>query len=179
MMETVVGFIGEGAVYASYLKQAYRFAYHSPDPSTQVGCVIVNPTMGVVSGASNSPPLAISISKINTPVDKALYMEHAERNALYRCAQSLMSSKDCHAYTTLPPCIECARGLIQSGISKVVSHKEMLDRYLEKASPTDTQRIEDGIRLLDEVGVPFILWSGTVFPLPTVSVRVKGSVWTP
>jgi dCMP deaminase len=181
MMQTITGFVGEGAVYASYLKQAYRFAQHSPDPSTQVGCVIVHPTMGVIAGASNSLPegLQHKQERLNDYTQKNIYMEHAERNALYRCCQSVLSTTGCHAYVTLAPCVDCARGLIQSGIVQVVAHKEMLDLY---ASDSEAQRrltIETGWKLLYEAGIKCLLWSGRVFEFPSVSIRVRGRQWTP
>jgi dCMP deaminase len=181
MMQTITGYAGEGAVYASYLKQAYRFAQHSPDPSTQVGCVIVHPTMGVIAGASNALPegLKLTEDRLKDHSQKSIYMEHAERNALYRCCQSLLSTTGCHAYVTLAPCVDCARGLIQSGITQVVAHREMLDLYAPDASMSRRASIEQGWNMLCEAGIKCALWSGLVFQVQTVSVRVRGKQWTP
>lgn len=181
MMQTITGFVGEGAVYASYLKQAYRFAQHSPDPSTQVGCVIVHPKMGVIAGASNSIPEGLhhTQERLDDPSHKNIYMEHAERNALYRCCQSVLSTAGCHAYVTLAPCIDCARGLIQSGITQVIAHREMLDLYAPDASILKRASIEQGWNMLCEAGIKCALWSGVVFQVQTVSVRVRGKLWTP
>lgn len=178
MMKVVSGFAWDGAVYASYLKQAYRFAQHSPDPSTQVGCVIVHPTMGVMTGTSNSLPHGITeTDEILLNKDtKSIYMEHAERNALYRCCQSVLSTKGCHAYSTLAPCSDCARGLIQAGVTKLVAHKEMLDLY---DSPSIRESIRIGWDMMTQAGVECVLWSGRVFELATVQVRVRGRLWTP
>jgi dCMP deaminase len=178
MMKVVSGFTGDGAVYASYLKQAYRFAQHSPDPSTQVGCVIVHPSMGVIAGSSNSLPEGIVATDeiLLSKEAKIIYMEHAERNALYRCCQSVLSTKGCHAYSTLAPCIDCARGLIQSGITKLVAHKEMLELY---DSPSNLDSIHKGWNMMLQAGIECVLWSGTVFQVPTTQVRVRGKLWTP
>lgn len=181
MMQTITGFVGEGAVYASYLKQAYRFAQHSPDPSTQVGCVIVHPTMGVIAGASNALPdgLHPSHTRLSDSSQKNIYMEHAERNALYRCCQSVLSTTGCHAYVTLAPCVDCARGLIQAGITQLVAHREMLDLYAPDAEMTRRASIDQGWQMLCEAGIKCVLWSGVVFQVQTVSVRVRGKQWTP
>lgn len=177
-MKVLSGFAGEGAVYASYLKQAYRFAQHSPDPSTQVGCVIVHPTMGVIAGSANTLPEGIKPTDdiLLNPINKSIYMEHAERNALYRCCQSVLSTKGCHAYSTLAPCKECARGLIQAGITKVVAHKEMLDLY---DSASTVESIQRGWEMMSQAGIECVLWSGTVFQVSTTQVRVRGRLWTP
>lgn len=177
-MELITGFTSDGAIYASYLKEAYRTAQHSPDPSTQVGCVIVNPLMGVIARGCNDLPKGIIQSKDKLEgMNKSIYVEHAERNAIYRCSQSVLSSTGCHAYVTLAPCMDCARALIQSGITQVVSHKEMLDKYTVDSEKL--KHIEYGARLLAEAGIRNIVWSGTVFTIPVISVRVRGNLWTP
>ena len=49
-------------------------------------------------------------------------MEHAERNAIYNAARMGISLKGCTLYQTpMFPCSDCARGIIQSGITTVVS----------------------------------------------------------
>lgn len=181
-MDIVTGFVADGAVYASYLKQAYRFAQQSKDPSTQVGCVIVNPTMGVIAGSANNLPDSIrpTPEMLSDPIQKGIYIEHAERNAIYKCSQSVLSSKGCHAYVTLSPCLNCARGLIQAGITKVIAHKEMVDIYLQLTHSEEHKKsIEIGWRMLKEAGVNCVLWSGRVFQAPTLYVRVKGHQWAP
>ena len=172
-MEVLSGFVGEGAVCASYLQQAYRIAQYSQDPSTQVGCVIVHPSMGVISLANNSFPNGITPTHERLHgADKHIYMEHAERNALYRCTQGVLSTKGCHMYTTLLPCFDCARGIIQSGITQVFGHKEMYDLY----HPTT---VRDGIALLEEAGIRCAIWQGKVFTVHQLSVFVRGNAWKP
>lgn len=45
---------------------------------------------------------------------------HAESNALMKIAKSTNSSISATLYTTLSPCVECAKLLIQAGIERVV-----------------------------------------------------------
>lgn len=52
---------------------------------------------------------------------KYLYTEHAERNAIYHAARHGVSLKDCRIYVTLFPCADCARAIIQSGITKIIA----------------------------------------------------------
>lgn len=51
---------------------------------------------------------------------KYQFFEHAERNALYMAARRGISVDGCTAYISAHPCNECARGLIQAGIKRVV-----------------------------------------------------------
>ena len=59
---------------------------------------------------------------------------HAESNAIMKCARSAESTESCTLYTTLSPCFECAKLIIQAKIIRVV--------YREK------YRSDDGLKLL-------------------------------
>lgn len=45
---------------------------------------------------------------------------HAESNAIAKCARSTSSAEGSTIYTTLSPCFECSKLIIQAGISRVV-----------------------------------------------------------
>ena len=60
---------------------------------------------------------------------KYFYTEHAERNALYNAARLGVSTKGCKIYTTLFPCADCARGIIQSGITRVITYRPDLEHH--------------------------------------------------
>ena len=69
-------------------------------------------------------------------------MLHAEANAITKLAKSNNSSIGATLYVTLSPCIECAKLIIQSGITRVV--------YIEK------YRITDGLELLERAGIEVV-----------------------
>ena len=69
-------------------------------------------------------------------------MLHAEANAITKLAKSNNSSEGATLYVTLSPCIECAKLMIQSGITRVV--------YIEK------YRITDGLELLKRAGIEVV-----------------------
>jgi len=48
------------------------------------------------------------------------YVLHAEANAITKVAKSSNSSEGATLYVTATPCIECAKLIIQAGISRVV-----------------------------------------------------------
>jgi dCMP deaminase len=52
---------------------------------------------------------------------------HAELNLISKLAKSTNSSVDSNLYVTLSPCQECAKLIIQSGISKVFYSEEYRD----------------------------------------------------
>lgn len=52
---------------------------------------------------------------------------HAEANALYWCAKTEIITEGATLYLTLSPCANCALGIIQSGIKRVVFKEKYRD----------------------------------------------------
>ena len=116
----------------------------SKDPSTQVGACIVNADKRILSMGYNGMPRCCSDDdfpwdKNDNPLDsKYLYVCHAELNAILNCAVGTV--RGCTVYTTLFPCNECAKAIIQSGISEVVY---MSDKYADSDSVMASKRMFD------------------------------------
>jgi len=95
----------------------------SKDPSTQVGACIVNPNKKIVGIGYNGATKGFSDddfpwSRDGEPLEtKYLYVVHAEKNAILNATKHLV---DCTIYVTLFPCNDCAKAIIQSGITRVV-----------------------------------------------------------
>jgi dCMP deaminase len=65
----------------------------------------------------------------NALENKYMYVIHAEPNAIAHAAESV---RGCIMYLTWFPCSECAKSIVQSGISKLVYlHSHTTDRYRE------------------------------------------------
>ena len=98
-------------------------AEDSPD-TTKVGCVITSPDGEVlvtacndfVQGAKQTP------ERLQRP-QKYTWIEHAERNAIYKAASKGVSLEGTTMYINWWPCVDCCRGIIQSGITKIVSSR--------------------------------------------------------
>ena len=114
----------------------------SKDPSTQVGACIVNSEKRILSMGYNGMPRCCSDDefpwgKDENPLDsKYLYVCHAELNAILNCASG--NVRGCTVYTTLFPCNECAKAIIQSGIAEVVY---MSDKYSDSDSVLASKRM--------------------------------------
>ena len=96
----------------------------SKDPSTQVGACIVNKNNVIESIGYNGLPKGCSDDEfpwekegemLNT---KYPFVVHAELNAILNAKGKDLSG--CKIYVALFPCNECAKAIIQSGISEVV-----------------------------------------------------------
>lgn len=105
-----------------FLDLAEHIAEWSHDPRTKVGAVIVDDQKRVVSMGYNGFPRGIKDSeeRYNDRSTKHLFVCHAERNALDNAPHSV---EGCTMYVPLLPCNECAKSIIQNGISKVISYK--------------------------------------------------------
>jgi dCMP deaminase len=99
-------------------------AQRSKDPSTQVGSCIVDRRNRIVgigyagfpSGCSDDElPWAREGAPLET---KYPFVCHAELNAILNHISADLAG--CTIYTTLFPCNECAKAIIQSGITEVV-----------------------------------------------------------
>ena len=111
--------------YKRWMEKAQQFADWSKDTSTQVGCVIVDNDNRLVSQGYNGFPCGV-VDTIPARYDRPLkymYTEHAERNAIYNAALMGTSTKNCYMFTQLFPCVDCARGIIQSGIHTLVTYE--------------------------------------------------------
>lgn len=98
----------------------------SKDKSTQIGAIIVGVDNEIVSTGYNSFPRGINddVEERHERPEKYYWFEHAERNAIYNAARIGVSTKGCTMYLTCGcPCADCARGIINAGISKVVMEK--------------------------------------------------------
>lgn len=105
-----------------YLKIAQEVATWSKDPSTKVGAVIIGDNGQIVSQGYNGFPRGIldTIERLNDRPLKYKLVVHAERNALLNALYNGASVKGCALFVHgLPVCNECAKSIIQAGISKV------------------------------------------------------------
>ena len=95
----------------------------SNDRSQQVGSVIVDSDNVVLSIGYNGIPRGCDddVEERHARPTKYFYFEHAERNAIFSAARVGAKLKDAIIYVTMFPCADCARGIIQSGITKVVA----------------------------------------------------------
>ncbi|KAJ8720905.1 hypothetical protein PYW08_006370 [Mythimna loreyi] len=107
-----------------FMATAFLAAKRSKDPSYQVGACIVNKDNKIVGIGYNGMPIGCSddefpwAKKTPSPLDsKYLYVCHAEMNAIMN--KNSADVKDCTMYVGLFPCNECAKMIIQAGITKI------------------------------------------------------------
>lgn len=122
----------------SYMDMAAIWAANSYCKRRKVGALLVKDRMIISDGYNGTPSGFENICEDENGVTKP-YVLHAEANAITKVARSGNSSRNATLYVTAAPCIECAKLIIQAGISRVVYK--------------DEYRLTDGIDLLARAGI--------------------------
>lgn len=120
-----------------YMQTAYQFAKLSYASRRRVGCVIVKDEQLVSFGYNGTPHGFDNCCEVNDITKREVL--HAESNAITKLAKSTMTSVDAELYTTTMPCFDCAKLIIQAGISKVYYCEDYRD--------------SSGVRLLESAGI--------------------------
>jgi dCMP deaminase len=106
-----------------YLEVAKNISTWSKDPSTKIGAIIIGNRGQIVSQGYNGFPANIKDTqfRLNNREEKYKYVIHAEMNCIYNACHSGISLQNTSLYVYgLPDCSECAKGVIQVGIKKVI-----------------------------------------------------------
>lgn len=103
-----------------FLRLADEVASWSKDPSTQVGCVLVDDKKRVIGMGYNGFARGVkdSLSLLNNRPIKYQMIIHAEANALLNAVANVEGA---HAYVSQRPCAPCMALLLQSGITSLIS----------------------------------------------------------
>ncbi len=123
---------------------AMMSAERSKDPNTQVGACIVDTNNKILSMGYNGMPSGcdddkMPWGKIGAALDnKYFFVCHAELNAILNYGGGSLKEATC--YSTLFPCNECAKAIIQSGIKEVVY---LSDKYADTESTIASKRMFD------------------------------------
>jgi dCMP deaminase len=101
-----------------FLGLALYYSSFSKDPSTKVGCVLVNDfnvPVGIGYNGFSRESQDLEQHLTNRP-EKYKRTIHAEENAIYNKTGEIRGSI---AYLTHPPCVPCVNRLSQNGIKEV------------------------------------------------------------
>jgi len=129
------------AIDTRYLKMARIWASNSYCVRRQVGALLVKDKM-IISDGYNGTPSGFENECEDENDNTKSYVLHAEANAITKVAKSNNSSDGSTLYITTSPCMECAKLIIQAGITRVV--------YEEK------YRITDGLDLLERAKIKLV-----------------------
>jgi dCMP deaminase len=133
-----------------FMGVALLSAQRSKDPGTQVGACIVNNKNKIVGAGYNGLPTGchdddFPWGREGEYLDtKYPFVCHAELNAILNNIG--MDLGGCRIYTALFPCNECAKAIIQAGITEVIY---LSDKY------DGNEIVRASKRMLDTAGVGY------------------------
>lgn len=132
----------------SALFNAHEF---SKDPARKVGALILNPkTYEVRSTGYNGMPRGCDDNHPDRLIkpEKLLWFEHAERNAIYNAARIGTPLEGNILISTMFPCADCARGIVQAGIEGVIALRPQDDdTWLEQYKKSQEIFDATGVKL--------------------------------
>lgn len=121
-----------------YMRMARIWAENSYCERRKVGALLVKNNRIISDGYNGTPSGFENICENEFNRTKP-YVLHAEANAITKVARSSNSSEGATLYVTASPCIECAKLIIQAGITRVVFAEHYRDT--------------EGLELLERAGI--------------------------
>lgn len=127
-----------------FMSIALLSAKRSKDPSTQVGSCIVGSDNRILGIGYNGAPNGFTDDEF--PWDregdalktKYFYVVHAERNAILNYPGNRRDLNGAKLYVYLFPCNECAKEIVQCGISEVIY---LSDKYADTKETIASKKI--------------------------------------
>lgn len=125
---------------------AAKAARGSPNRVRQVGAAIAFADGGEPLAACNTFPDGVRDLDWRHGGDgRFVWMEHAERNAIFQAARDGRSLAGATIAATFFPCIDCARAIVQTGIQRLVAPEPALEDPVWGASfPRSRIILEEG-----------------------------------
>ena len=99
------------------MKTAQRASSRSPNRVRQVGAVLVARDGTEIAACNTFPAGVRDIEERHAGDGRFVWMEHAERHAIFEAARRGVPTAGAHLTTTFFPCIDCARAIVDSGIA--------------------------------------------------------------
>jgi len=131
-----------------FLTMADHVATASKDPSTKVGCVLIDAKRRVIGVGYNGFPRGVQDlpERYADRPTKYMMVQHAEANAVL---QATVPTEGATAYVTHPPCASCAGILIQAGVKRIVTSmpsEELRKRFADSFDASDLMFGEAGVK---------------------------------
>jgi dCMP deaminase len=108
------------------LERAIVAAAASPNKIRKVGAVLV--AAGTeITGCNAFPPGIKPLPERAAGDNRFIWLEHAERSALFEAARRGIATNGATLLSTYFPCTDCARALIQSGVKTLMTPRPEYD----------------------------------------------------
>ena len=108
------------------LERAIAAAAKSPNRIRKVGAVLVT-AAAEIAGCNAFPPGIDPRPERAVGDNRFIWLEHAERTAIFEAARCGIATDGATLVSTYFPCTDCARALVQTGISTLVTPRPEYD----------------------------------------------------
>ena len=99
------------------MEMALRASSLSPNRVRRVGAILVARD-GTEIAACNTFPVGVrDLEERHQGDGRFVWMEHAERHAIFEAARRGVATAGAHLTTTFFPCIDCARAIVDAGVA--------------------------------------------------------------
>lgn len=165
----------DGQQVTEVMREAYRVAMYSPDPSTQNGAVLVDRNFNILASGCNDFPFGVSTEHWHGDKEpKYARVVHAEVAALLDAARRGVSTVGTYLVCPWAACSNCSKHIAEAGVSRLIRHK-----FANNGVTTGNHWYDDcilGDEIMREGGVAIteveaVGWSG--------KLRRNGELWTP
>lgn len=95
---------------------ALRASSRSPNRVRRVGAVLVARDGAEIVACNTFPAGVRDTEERHAGDGRFVWMEHAERHAIFEAARRGVATAGAHMTTTFFPCIDCARAIVDAGI---------------------------------------------------------------
>lgn len=132
-----------------FMEVADLVATWSKDPSTKVGCVLVDQDRHIIATGYNGFPRGVDDSedRLTDRPTKIMMVLHAEANAVLQAVGPIVGAT---AYVSHRPCSGCSAMLIQAGVKRIVTRTPsdgFAERFAESFRAADLMLNEAGVEI--------------------------------
>lgn len=170
----------EGDLHAENLRTVYKYAFeNSMDPRTKTGAMVMDADLTTMLGIGTNvvrPGLVYgkdySEENLRDSPWKAENMIHSEDNGTSNARKTREDLTGAAMYMFWVPCLPCANIVVDSGITKYIAHKQMIEKTPERW----IESCIEGVDLMKKGGVEVFMYDGL---LGGVVGRMNDEDWNP
>ncbi len=123
-----------GPPLGAKMAAAARASLESPNRVRRVGAVLTARDGTEISACNTFPAGVRDIDERHAGDGRFVWMEHAERHAIFEAARRGVATAGAHITTTFFPCIDCARAIVDAGVACVDTPAPAFDDVVWGAS---------------------------------------------
>jgi dCMP deaminase len=98
---------------------ALRASSLSPNRVRRVGAILVARDGTEIAACNTFPAGVRDLEERHQGDGRFVWMEHAERHAIFEAARRGVATAGAHLTTTFFPCIDCARAIVDAGVARL------------------------------------------------------------